>query len=123
MHNMTLEKISLSNYVKYGVTYLSLFFCYLVYSLVALPSCVHLPLLHVVVLYRLCLCMLTTYSYCCGLHASSEVRTVTYMEGRQLQHPGNVNSRQPYDCSSEEKTHFQYIPHYSRIQGQFLVQM
>ena len=33
------------------------------------------------------------------------------MEGRQLQHPQNLNSRQPYDCSSEEKTLFQYIQH------------
>ena len=59
---------------------------------------------------------------------SSEVRTtlpkyMTYMEGRQLQHPGNVNRREyHFDCSSEERTHFQYIQHNSGELDQFLVQ-
>jgi len=36
----------------------------------------------------------------------------TNMEGRQLQHLENVNSDQFLDdCSSEEKTLFQYISH------------
>jgi len=47
------------------------------------------------------------------------------MEGRQLQHHKNVNSgkdKSQYDCSSEERTHFQYISHHSVILGQSLVQ-
>ena len=44
------------------------------------------------------------------------------MEDRQPQHQKNVNRRQNYDCSSEEKTRFQYIPHYTGKLDQFLVQ-
>ena len=40
---------------------------------------------------------------------SSEVRTITYMEDRQLQLLENVNIGQTYDCNSEERTLFQYI--------------
>ena len=48
---------------------------------------------------------------------------MTYMGGRQLQHQKNVNRREyHFDCSSEEKTHFQYIPHYSGELDQTLVQ-
>ena len=54
---------------------------------------------------------------------SSEVRTVTYMEDRQLQHLENVNMGQPYDCSSEERTLFQYIQNNAEVLGLFLVQM
>ena len=47
------------------------------------------------------------------------------MEGRQLQHPENVNSgkdKPQFDCSSEEKTHFQYIQHSLGVLDQSLVQ-
>ena len=54
---------------------------------------------------------------------SSEVRTITYMEDRQLQHPENVNKSQIYDCSSEERTLFQYSLNNAEILGQSLVQM
>ena len=55
---------------------------------------------------------------------SSEVRTITYMEGRQLQHLENVNMSQPLDhYSSEERTHFQYSSNNAKILGQSLVQM
>ena len=56
---------------------------------------------------------------------SSEVRTVTcitYMEDRQLQHHKNVDSRQFHDCSSEERTLFQYISNHPEILGQSLFQ-
>ena len=54
---------------------------------------------------------------------SLEVRTIAYMEDRQLQHLQNVNMSQTYNCSSEEKTLFQYTSHHAEILGQFLVQM
>ena len=47
------------------------------------------------------------------------------MEGRQLQHQNNVNRSEDkfhHDCSSEEKTHFQYIRQYSGELDHFLVQ-
>ena len=44
------------------------------------------------------------------------------MEDRQLQHQNNVNSRQPYDYSSGERTLFQYIQHYSGELDHSLVQ-
>ena len=50
---------------------------------------------------------------------------ISYMEGRQLQHLENVNSIEDtsrYDCSSEERTLFQYISHYTGILSQSLVQ-
>ena len=49
----------------------------------------------------------------------------TNMEGRQPQHLENVNSRHDqflYDCSSEERTLFQYISHYPETLDQSLVQ-
>ena len=50
----------------------------------------------------------------------------TNMEGRQPQHLQNVNSsrhdQSQYDCSSEERTLFQYIPQNSGILDQSLVQ-
>ena len=49
----------------------------------------------------------------------------TNMEGRQPQHLENVNSRQDqflYDCSSEERTLFQYISHYTGMLDRSLVQ-
>ena len=54
---------------------------------------------------------------------SSEVRTITYMEDRQLQYLENVNMSQTYNCSSEERTLFQYILHHIVVLGQSLVQM
>ena len=50
---------------------------------------------------------------------------MSYMEDRQLQHVENVNSIEDtscYDCSSEERTLFQYISHDPKIVGQSLVQ-
>ena len=47
------------------------------------------------------------------------------MEGRELQHHKNVNidkDKSQYDCSSEERTRFQYRLHNSEVLGQFLVQ-
>ena len=47
------------------------------------------------------------------------------MGGRQLQHHKNVNSgkdKSHYDCSSEERTLFQYIQHSLVVLGQSLVQ-
>ena len=47
------------------------------------------------------------------------------MGGRQLQHHNNVHTgkdKSQYDCSSEEKTHFQYISHHSGELDQSLVQ-
>ena len=64
----------------------------------------------------------TSPMHCDG---SLEVRTtqiITYMEGRQLQHPENVNRREYDDCSSEERAHFQYISHNLGILDQSLVQ-
>ena len=46
----------------------------------------------------------------------------TNMESRQPQHLENVNSQFLDDCSSEEKTLFQYISHYPEILGLSLVQ-
>ena len=54
---------------------------------------------------------------------NSEVRTVTYMEDRQLQHLENVDMSQTYDRSSEERTLFQYIQNNAEVLGLFLVQM
>ena len=54
---------------------------------------------------------------------SSEVRTITYRGGRQLQHLENVNKSQIFDCSSEERTLFQYSLNDAEILGQSLVQM
>ena len=54
---------------------------------------------------------------------SAEVRTITYRGDRQLQHLQNVNMSQTYDCSSEERTLFQYSSNNAEILGQSLVQM
>ena len=51
------------------------------------------------------------------------MRTITYMEDRQLQHLENVNMGQTYDCSSEEKTLFQYNSNNADVLGLSLVQM
>ena len=56
---------------------------------------------------------------------ATEKSNITYMEGRQLQHQKNVNSGKDkfhHDCSSEEKTLFQYIPHNSGVLDRSLVQ-
>lgn len=51
------------------------------------------------------------------------MRTITYMEDRQLQHPENVNMGQTYDHSSEERTLFQYNSINLEVLGLSLVQM
>ena len=56
---------------------------------------------------------------------ATEKSNITYMEGRQLQHHWNVNRSEDkfhHDCSSEEKTLFQYISHHSGELDRSLVQ-
>ena len=58
-------------------------------------------------------------------HLHSKKKT-TYTVGTQLQHPQNVHSYEHQfhcDCSSEERTLYQYIAHYPGVLGQSLVQM
>ena len=50
-------------------------------------------------------------------------KLITYTRGRQLQHPENVNRKDyHFDCSSEEKTLFQYISYHWGVLDQSLVQ-
>ena len=62
----------------------------------------------------------TEYTY------AEELMYITYTVGTQLQHPHDVHSYEHQfqcDCSSEEKTLYQYIPHHPKVSNQFLVQM
>ena len=77
--------------------------------------------------HRYWLCILPTYrqqsSWCSRQQFRS--KNITYRGGRQLQHHKNVNSgkdKSHYDCSSEERTLFQYIQHSLGELGQSLVQ-
>ena len=48
---------------------------------------------------------------------------MTYMEGKQLQHRENVNRREyHFDCSSKERTQFQYTSQTSGLLDQSQVQ-